>query len=212
MDAVDSLGVKKVTKTFVAKVGVIEVEADTLWDLGHITASMNGAVAVWVRGVRSPLSKADLLLAAKGPEPLRAKVLEQVFLVRGCPMPAKKTTCGGKFSEEQKAYHAYKDSIKAQCLRQGFDVHCDVFSIDCEFFHPLPADAFKKDGGYTPKGLRLIGQPKRTKPDADNLCKPIADALCPGNDQGVWQMVGRKFWGADALGCVIVKVKSYCFL
>ena len=200
------------SKVFVATVGKSKYESDSLWDLGHTVASMEGLLTVWVRGIRSPLTKADLVLASKGPEPLRAKVIEQVFLIRGCPMPAKKTTCSGKFSDEQKAYHAYKDNILAQCIAQGFDVHCDVFSIECEFFHPLPSEAFKKDGGYTPRGLRLIGQPKRTKPDADNLSKPIADALCPGNDQGIWQMVGRKFWGADTVGCVIAKVKSNSFL
>ena len=173
---------------------------------------MDGALTVWVRGVRSPISKADLVLATKGPEPLRAKVLEQVFLVRGCPMPAKKTTHGGKFSDEQKAYHAYKDNILVKCIAQGFDPDCDVFAIECDFFAPLPAESFRKDGSYTPKGLRLIGQPKRTKPDADNLCKPIADALCPGNDQGIWQMSGRKFWGADNVGCAIVTIRSNSFL
>ena len=200
------------SNVFVATAGKTTIEADTLWDLGHKAALVDGILSVWVRGIRSPLTKADLMLASKGPEPLRAKVLEQVFLVRGCPMPAKKTTCSGKFSDEQKAYHAYKESVKAQCIAQGFDVHCDVFSIDCDFFAPLPVDCFRKDGGYTPRGLRLIGQPKRTKPDVDNLCKPIADALCPGNDQGIWQMVGRKFWGADNVGCVIAKVKSNGFL
>lgn len=199
------------SKVFVATVGEIKVESDSLWDLGHITASMDGALTVWVRGVRSPLTKAELVLASKGPEPLRAKVIEQVFFIRGCPMPAKKTTCGGKFSDEQKAYHAYKDNILGQCIIQGFDRNCDVFSIECEFFHPLPADCFKKDGSYTPRGLRLIGQPKRTKPDVDNLCKPIADALRPGDDEGVWIMSGRKIWGADNFGCMIITVKSNSF-
>lgn len=199
------------SKVFVATVGKIKCEADTLWDLGHTVASMDGLLTVWVRGVRSALTKADLVLASKGPEPLRANVLEQVFLIRGCPMPAKKTTCGGKFSDEQKSYHAYKGSVLAQCIAQGFDTQADVFSIECDFFHPLPAEAFRKDGGYTSRGLRLIGQPKRSKPDADNLCKPIADALRPGDDEGVWTMAGRKFWGADAVGCIIAKVKSNCY-
>ena len=200
------------TKVFVATVGKSKVESDSLWDLGHTTASMEGMLTVWVRGIRSPLTKADLVLASKGPEPLRAKIVEQVFLIRGCPTPAKKTTCGGKHSAEQKAYHAYKKCILNQCIAQGFDPQSDVFAIECEFFHPLPADAFKKDGGFTSRGLRLIGQPKRTKPDADNLWKPIADTQCPGDDEGVWQMSGRKFWGADNVGCIIAKVKSNSFL
>lgn len=196
-------------KAFVAKVGNERYQSHTLWDLGNAVACLEGEVEVWVRGVKTRLTRADLELATKSGEPMLPEVVEQVFLLRGNIMPAKKTTACSKFSNEQKLYHAYKNRILKACEAQGFDRESDVFSIECEFHFPLPASAFRKDGSLSPKGIRLIGQPKRSKPDADNCVKPIADALCPGKDEGIWHMSGLKFWGADAIGSTVVRIKSY---
>lgn len=41
----------------------------------------------------------------------------------------------------------------------------------------------------------MSGQPHRTKPDADNLLKAVADALFPENDSFIWRMAITKVWG-----------------
>jgi Holliday junction resolvase RusA-like endonuclease len=39
-----------------------------------------------------------------------------------------------------------------------------------------------------------IGTKKRTKPDPDNIEKAVLDALWPGNDQGVGDVIVRRRW------------------
>ena len=122
-------------------------------------------------------------------------------------MPAKKTTAGGKFSEEAKTYNAYKDKIRKLCTEQGFSKAWDVHSVRTILLYALPKTCFAASGRLNASGWELAGAPYRSVPDIDNVSKPLMDALIPINDSGVYRLNATKLYGHTAEDAVIIQVE-----
>ena len=79
-------------------------------------------------------------------------------------------------------YRAFADEVRAMGIK--------VPESDCKvlFILPMPPSWSKK------KREMMRSRPHRQKPDIDNLCKALLDALY-GDDSVVWEISLCKVWG-----------------
>lgn len=77
-------------------------------------------------------------------------------------------------------YHAFKDEVRARGVT--IPVPCKVV-----FYIAMPASWSAK------KRAAMNGQPHTQKPDVDNLCKALMDAVF-GDDSHVWSIWTEKRW------------------
>ena len=87
-------------------------------------------------------------------------------------------------------YREYCDELRDQA---GTWELPDVFRV--VFVCPMPQSWPRK------KKLSLAGTPMQQRPDADNLCKALMDALLK-EDSTVWKLEIEKIWGNE--GAIII--------
>lgn len=81
-------------------------------------------------------------------------------------------------------YHAFCDD-----LRRKFKYNLPEVLI-LEFFIPMPTSWSLK------KKARMAGQPHQQKPDIDNLCKAVMDALS-ADDSYIYILHAKKYWSYE---------------
>ncbi len=82
-------------------------------------------------------------------------------------------------------YNKYKDALKIEALRQGFDI--PKHSIWIKFYMPMPKSWSAR------KRTQMNFMPKLSTPDLDNLTKAFKDGLLK-QDSSVWDYRVSKFW------------------
>ena len=87
-------------------------------------------------------------------------------------------------------YREFCDELRNQA--EGCELP-DVFRV--VFVCPMPKSWSKK------KKLEQAGKPMQQRPDADNLCKALMDALLK-EDSTVWKLEIEKIWGEE--GAIII--------
>lgn len=91
-------------------------------------------------------------------------------------------------------YHAFCDELR---LKYRGELPENLFVAFCL---PMPASWSNK------KKLAYAGQPHRQKPDIDNLCKAVMDALAQ-DDSYIYGLYAQKHW-ADTGSIVIADLKE----
>ena len=92
-------------------------------------------------------------------------------------------------------YRAYSDALRQACLAADFVLGEAIYM---EFHFPIPPSWSKK------KKNKLLGKPKKSRPDTDNLAKGLMDSLLPENCK-VWHIEAKKFWSET--GFIILENK-----
>lgn len=107
------------------------------------------------------------------------------FTVPGIPIPAPRQTQRDKWMKRPcvMRYREYGDR-----LRSFINLH-DMYvgKITMKFYLPMKSNLSLE------KERRLLDAPHRIKPDGDNLCKAVQDALLK-NDAMVWACYYEKRW------------------
>lgn len=78
-------------------------------------------------------------------------------------------------------YRAFADELRLKYRKDLPD------SISLKFYIPMPPSWSKK------KRAEMLGKPHQQRPDVDNLCKAVMDALAK-EDSGVWRIQAEKRW------------------
>ena len=86
-------------------------------------------------------------------------------------------------------YRAFCDALRLQAQQEQF-VLGDRVSVS--FSVPMPASWSKK------KKVEMNGTRCQSKPDLDNLCKSVLDALMV-EDKTVWKLQAEKRWAATGM-------------
>ena len=87
-------------------------------------------------------------------------------------------------------YREFCDELRSQA--EGWELP-DAFHV--RFIVPMPSSWCKK------KRLQKVSTPHQQRPDADNLCKALMDALLK-EDSTVWKLEIEKIWGEE--GAIII--------
>ena len=87
-------------------------------------------------------------------------------------------------------YREFCDELRSQA--EGWELP-DAFRA--RFIVPMPSSWCKK------KRLQKVATPHQQRPDADNLCKALMDALLK-EDSTVWKLEIEKIWGEE--GAIII--------
>lgn len=82
-------------------------------------------------------------------------------------------------------YREYCDRLRATCALAGYKLEDSLF---VSFTLPMAKSWSKK------KADQHEGKPHQQKPDIDNLCKAVMDALA-SDDRHVYTLTARKYWG-----------------
>jgi len=110
-----------------------------------------------------------------------AESIDLFFVWYGVTYPAPRMTRSDAWRRPPRdcvaKYWAFKDELVLCARQNGFRVGYRITHLDALVYLPLPAGAPK----------RIIGQPHDKKPDLDNLCKSILDALSD-HDQSCWSI------------------------
>ena len=86
-------------------------------------------------------------------------------------------------------YRAFCDLLRLQAQQEGFALGDRV---GISFSVPMPRSWSKK------KKLEFNGTPCQAKPDLDNLCKSVLDALMT-EDKFVWKLQAEKRWSITGM-------------
>lgn len=81
-------------------------------------------------------------------------------------------------------YRAFCDEVRAS----GLEVPASGAHLT--FVMPMPKSWSKK------KAAEMNGQPHQQRPDVDNLCKAVLDAIFE-EDSHIWDIRCTKVWGAE---------------
>lgn len=81
-------------------------------------------------------------------------------------------------------YWTYKDHVQAFILKHQLDIGA---SLEVVFYLPMPKSWSKR------KRAEYDNRPHQQKPDIDNLCKALMDALFD-DDCHIYNLNARKFW------------------
>jgi Holliday junction resolvase RusA-like endonuclease len=113
------------------------------------------------------------------------------------PMPAPRQNRADRWKKRPVVlrYRAYSDALREACLAADFVLGEQIYM---EFHFPMPASWSKK------KKTLMLGNPKKSRPDTDNVCKGIMDSLLP-EDCKVWHIEAKKFWAKT--GYIILENK-----
>lgn len=130
-------------------------------------------------------------------EPLKNKPAVQepeensvTFVVMGTPIGKPRMTQRDKWQKRPcvLAYRSYADNLRAIVPKILGEVDC--YALD------IIAHVAVKPSWSDKKKAAKIGKPCRSKPDADNITKSVADALFD-DDSGIWDERCRKYWCAQ---------------
>ena len=111
------------------------------------------------------------------------------------PVPKPRQTRSDKWKQRPPVmrYRAFADELR---LRVG---RIDLNGYTLTFGLPMPKSWSKK------KKLEMDGQPHTQKPDIDNLCKSVLDALCPVSDSHIHEIALKKVWSKN--GFILFEVE-----
>lgn len=87
-------------------------------------------------------------------------------------------------------YRAYKDLVRLCVPKRVLDSAPGELTLEFEL--PIRKSWSKK------KQAELVGKPHTLKPDIDNLCKAVLDAMWPDGDSFVWKITASKVWSVRA--------------
>lgn len=82
-------------------------------------------------------------------------------------------------------YNKYKDDLRFEALRVGFEM--PLSNIWIKFYMPMPK------GWSNKKKTQMNFEPKKSMPDLDNLLKSFKDGLFK-QDNAVWDYRVSKYW------------------
>lgn len=117
------------------------------------------------------------------------------FAVDIVPVPKPRMTQSDRWKKRPAVvrYYHYKDNLLYEALAQGFYLTDEIELI---FGLPMPKSWSKK------KKAEMNGKPHQAKPDIDNLCKAVMDALLD-EDSHIWSLRASKFWSDK--GSLVIK-------
>jgi Holliday junction resolvase RusA-like endonuclease len=84
-------------------------------------------------------------------------------------------------------YRSYADHLRLAAKRLA-SLLPQVGKLELLFVIPIPPSYSKK------RRAELTGRPCKAKPDIDNLCKSILDAIWPAGDSAITEIAMRKIW------------------
>lgn len=124
------------------------------------------------------------------------------IIVKGTPVAKQRPRFGNG--------HAYtpKDTIyQEKLIAWTYKAHNGpmmdgAIEIDCEFVY-APLKTWSKK-----KTERMMGQPKLTRPDTDNMVKLVLDALngiAYTDDNRIWKITSRKVFGKEAMTIITIR-------
>lgn len=90
-------------------------------------------------------------------------------------------------------YNSYKDALIDEAADKGYVMG---EKIEVLFYIPVPPSWRKA------KKARYHFTPHRSKPDVDNLCKALMDALKPTKDHVVHTLIAKKVWVDFPIGWI----------
>jgi Holliday junction resolvase RusA-like endonuclease len=111
------------------------------------------------------------------------------FTIPGCPVGKPRQTQRDKWMQRPcvMAYRNWADTARLAAKEAGFAPKKGPICLVARFYLPVPASLSVK------KAAALQGQPHTGRPDVDNLCKSVMDALLP-QDWAVWSLQADKFY------------------
>jgi Holliday junction resolvase RusA-like endonuclease len=127
--------------------------------------------------------------------------------VEGVPIAKPRQTRRDKWMQRDSVmrYRNYADHLRlaANCQRLA-SLLPQIRKVELLFVIPIPPSYSKRRRAET------IGQPCEAKPDLDNLCKSVLDALWPAGDSAITQIAMRKIWddGAGARTEIVFKLEA----
>lgn len=129
----------------------------------------------------------------------------RVLCVEGAPVPKPRQTRRDKWAQRDCVlrYRTYADELRFAADRSRLtSLLPQVGNVELLFVLPIPASYSKR------RRAKALGQPCESKPDLDNLCKSVLDALWPAGDSAITQIAMRKIWddGAGARTEIVVAI------
>jgi Holliday junction resolvase RusA-like endonuclease len=140
-----------------------------------------------------PLNKSTvpaIITPAPAPNPPAPDKNSVRFTVPGKPIGKPRMTQRDKWQKRPcvLAYREHCDHIRE--VTPPLLATVDCYALDIYAHIEVPPSWSDK------KKARFIGQPCRSKPDADNIIKSVADAMFE-DDSGIWDERCRKYWCAN---------------
>ena len=123
-------------------------------------------------------------------------------IVEGTPVAKQRPRFGNGHAYTPKKTIAQEELIVWSYMAQSGQMFNGAIEIDCEFVY-APLKSWSKR-----KTERMIGQPKLTKPDTDNLIKLCLDALngiAYTDDNRIWKITSRKVFGKEAMTIITIR-------
>lgn len=90
-------------------------------------------------------------------------------------------------------YNTYKDELKIEAQRVGFEMPC--YGIHIKFYMPMPASWSRK------KKAKMNFEGKQSMPDLSNLVKAFEDGLLK-QDNMIWDYRVSKYWYDSVKGFI----------
>lgn len=111
---------------------------------------------------------------------------EICFTWKGAVYPAPRMVRSDKWRKPPRdcvaKYWSFRDQIRIAAGQAGIGPGMKITHLDAMIYLPIPASYSRK------QAAKLLGQPHTKKPDLDNLCKSLLDALNPEGDQACWSI------------------------
>ncbi len=122
-----------------------------------------------------------------------------IYKIRAIPKPRMTQSDKWKKRPCVLAYRKYCDDLRAM----NFKINIEGFFI--QFVFAVPKSVSKKE-----RLSRLLGDARhQIRPDIDNLCKSILDALYK-DDSHVWMFGAAKIWGEED-EIIVWDFDEYCY-
>lgn len=109
------------------------------------------------------------------------------FNIQMIPRPKPVITSQGKHSARAKKYYTYCNNLRLRA-RGKFDPQGRAAILNVDYYIPMPESWSKEKKRLT------VGTLHTSKPDCDNLCKALNDALVNGCDSKIAGIIAFKYW------------------
>lgn len=134
----------------------------------------------------------QLIISIPHPPPSRIEATGE-YQIEIIPMGKPRMTQRDKWLKPPRnpvlKYRNWCDTLRKQCDSLGFELTPE---LTCTFVIPMPKSWSGK------KKERMDGQPHQQRPDIDNICKAVMDALAK-EDSYVYALNCKKIWGRRGL-------------
>lgn len=127
-----------------------------------------------------------------------------MLIVEGKPVSWQRAGRNGKRSFTPPKVKHQEDVIRAVYMNQSGEKLQGAIEAELTFIYEPPKNLSLK------KKLELMGQPKLTRPDGDNLAKLVLDALnevAYPDDSRVYKYTSQKIYGPEAMTIIQLKEK-----